>query len=77
MQLNDPEATKPFKIKREILTELKEIEKYIKSKNNLRGWVCSTHIEKPNIIRLLTKLGGKPFRVDLLSNFIWFLKEIN
>jgi len=75
-QQDDPEAIKPFGVRRAIVRELKEIERIIKDAPNIAGWLCSTEIDKGYMMRFLAKLGGVPYSMDLKQDLLWFKKEI-
>lgn len=63
-----------FKIKREIYEEFKELELKLSSKYKMI--YCHTRIKYPNVIRMLAKLGTRPFSIDLKEDIIWFVKDL-
>jgi len=73
MDENDPELLKSFSARRKLVVELKKIEQKYK------GWFSWTLTSRPHVIRLLHKLGAKPYAVTLRSDEegheIWFTKE--
>ena len=64
-----------FKVKREIYKELKELEDNIKS-NTLLGWMANTDLEHAHIMKFFTKIGAKPFEINLKDEKIWFYKNL-
>jgi len=62
-----------FHNKRVIYKEFKELEKTLKMK--YREITVYTHLDRPHIMRMITKLGYKPFHLSLEKNVLWFKKE--
>jgi hypothetical protein len=63
----------PLSINRQIYREWKEIENLI-VKNNIKGWIANTEIDNWPMIRIITRVGAKPYRIDIINKLIWFNK---
>lgn len=76
--LADPDGTNiftNFSEKRQLYEQFKKMEVVLR-KHNIHGWIVSTEIDRPNIMLLIAKCGGEPFKIDLKSNQIWFQKTL-
>jgi NADH:ubiquinone oxidoreductase subunit len=77
VQLNSPAMSRglsSFREKRVVFNEFKTIESLIP--DNYNGWIAYTKTDNPHMMRIFTKLGAKPYRIDLEYNNIWFVKNI-
>jgi len=61
-------------VNRRMYREFKDLEMFIEEDPEIRGWLIDTELENIKMIRLLTRLGGKPYKIDLSNNHIWFYK---
>lgn len=79
MASNDPELFKSFSARKALRKGLKDLENIIHN-DSRHGWVSWTLTSRPHIIRLFTKVGAKPFQINLKSDdeghVIWFKKTI-
>jgi len=73
--IDDEKGSESFGIRRKVYKEFKELEEYLKGAVGIIGWVMWTYLENAHIMRFLTKLGGKPYGIDLKENKLWFCKE--
>jgi len=67
------EAELPFNIKRSLVKEFKNIENIIKSKK-LKGWICYTSIFNLHIMKMFTKVGAIPYKIE--QDNLWFKKDL-
>jgi len=77
--IEDPEGKNIFNKfgeRRQLYEQLKIVEKVI-YRNKLLGWVTSTKITKPNVMKLIAKWGGSPYKIDIKNDEIWFQKRVN
>lgn len=65
-----------FKTKREIVVEIKKIEAAIRQSSAVKGWLGYTALKNDHIMRMYTKLGAEPYRVDLKDDNLWFRREL-
>jgi hypothetical protein len=63
-----------IKIGREILTELRQLERFLKD-SGFKGWVSWTQLINPNIMKMLTKIKAYPYGINLKQEKIWFRKQ--
>lgn len=61
----------PFKTKRKLVEQLKEIEKSIKP---LKGWIGYTELKHTHIMIMYLKFGARPYKIK--GGVAWFQKEI-
>jgi predicted DNA-binding transcriptional regulator len=65
----------PFSIKRKIVVQLQEIEKYTKE-YNLKGWIGYAKLSNPHIMIMYLKVGAIPYKIDAIEQKMWFKKEL-
>jgi hypothetical protein len=64
-----------FGIKKEILKELKQLEKDLATAG-FKGWVSYTELINPHIMKFFAKLKFVPYNIDVKQETLWFKKEI-
>lgn len=63
-----------FSIKRQIVTELQDIEKEVKKDSILKGWIGYTKLTNPHIMVMYLKCKAVPYNIG--KGKIWFKKEL-
>ena len=78
MAENDPELLKNFKERRGLKQGLIDLENDLREQG-AKGWFTWTLITRPHVMRLLFKLGAKPYNMTLKQpegDVIWFNKPL-
>lgn len=74
----NPEMTKlPFSVQKEILKGFKALEKCLLIHPNIIGWVSWTKLKHQHMMVFFTKVGARPYYIDIKLKTIWFRKVLN